>query len=161
MDGLCTRAVEAAHMTTPVESTVASFCDLLHSSLVSPSTAQQLAPVQSRRWTVAGASRSAMCAYFAIVGTEIGWLFKIHEVPDRWELMCWVLRFQVAGFSSMGCTVAAFVGVHDSGCAVETVLQEVSHYTEAGQSHPACSHSAGPRHPMTLALLLHLWCDCL
>lgn len=161
MDSLCTGAVEAAHVTTPVESTVASFCDLLHSSLVPPSTAQKLAPIQRRRWTVAGTSRCAMRACFAIVGTEVGRLFKVDQVPSRREFMCWILRFQVAGVGSMGCTIAAFVAVHDSRSAIEAVLQKVSHYTEAGQSHPARSHSAGPRHPMALALLLHFWCDCL
>lgn len=116
-------AVEAADMTAPVESAVASLRHLLDPGLVSSSTAQQLTAVQSRRGTVTGPFRRADRPGFAIVRAKIRRLLEVHQVLTRGEFMRRIFRLEVPRVGSVRRPIAALVGVDHSGGAIKTVLQ--------------------------------------
>lgn len=45
---------------------------------------------------------------------------------------------------------------HHARGAIEAILQQVTHHSEAGQTHPAGFHRTRAGHPVALALLPHL-----
>lgn len=70
--------------------------------------------------------------------------------------MSGIFGLQMSGVSSVRGAVAALVRINNSRCAVEALLEEVSHRAKAGQAHPTGPHRTGAGHAVTLALLAHL-----
>jgi len=151
-----TGAVQTADVTAPVESAVAAFSDHLRSGLEASSAAQQLAAVQGGRGAVASSPGRPQRPRLAAVRAEVWRLLKVHQVLGGGRLVRRVFGLQVSRVGPVGGAVAALVGVHHPGGAVEAVLQVIPHRPEAGQSHPAGAHGAGARHAVTLAFLPHL-----
>lgn len=123
MNGLLCPADFALDLTTPVESTSASFNHFFNLSFVASPTAHEVASIDTNRRLIADASLCAGNAQFEILLAEIGRILVVDEILLGRCFVFGIVRFQlVIVLLASVARCSASVADKDTGRSIETVF---------------------------------------